>query len=403
MALTDTAVRQAKADFRDRKISDGKGLYLLVTKGGSKLWRLKYRTDGKEKKLALGSYPEVSLKEAREKRDIARKQLASGCDPSVLRREEKIAKQTAGENTFGSIALEFIAKLESEGKSKATTNKQRWLVAKLSAGLRRRPVSEITPHELLHDLQRIENLGQRETVRRLRSFCGRVFRYAVATARANSDPAQPLQGAFAAPVVTHRAAITDPVEVGKLLEAIDRYSGQPITRLAMLFSAHVYQRPGEIRQAEWDEFDLETALWIIPESRMKQRLPHRVPLSPKAVSFLREAETLSGGTRFVFPKLGSKMKPMSENAIVQALRRMGYGPEKMTAHGFRSTASTLLNESGLWSIDAIERSLAHSDPNQVRAAYHRGTHWDERVKMANWWSDHLEQLREAAKMMPLRS
>jgi integrase len=400
MALTDTAIRQAKAEASDRKLADSKGLYLLITATGSKLWRLKYRIDGKEKKLALGSYPEVGLKEARARRDAARQSAQAGSDPSVLKREARFAKRIAAANTFGGIAEEYIAKLEAEGKAAVTTAKTRWLLSKLLPALGTRPIGEISPHELLAVLKKAERAGQRETARRLRSFSSRVFRYAVATARASIDPAQPLQGALVSPVAKHHAAITEPVGFGKLLRSIEAYSGQPVTKLALRFTPHVYQRPGELRKAEWSEIDFDKAVWTIPAERMKQRQPHRVPLSRQALAILRETAELSGGGRYIFPKLGSPLKPMCENAINGALRRMGYGPNDMTAHGFRSTASSLLNESGKWSGDAIERSLSHADGNQVRAAYHRGAHWSERVEMAQWWSDHLDTLREGAEVLP---
>ena len=403
MALTDTAIRLAKAEASDRKLADSKGLYLLVTASGSKLWRLKYRIDGKEKKLALGSYPEVGLKQARARRDAARQSAQAGSDPSIAKREARIAKRIAAANTFAGIAEEYIAKLEAEGKAAVTIAKTRWLLTKLSPTLGTRPIAEITPHELLAVLKKVERAGQRETARRLRSFSSRVFRYAVATARASVDPAQPLQGALVSPVAKHHAAITDPIAFGKLLRSIETYSGQPVTKLALRFTPHVYQRPGEVRKSEWSEIDFDKALWTIPAERMKQRQPHRVPLSKQALAILREAAELTGGGRYIFPKLGSPLNPMCENAINGALRRMGYGPNEMTAHGFRSTASSLLNESGKWSADAIERALSHADGNQVRAAYHRGAHWPERVDMAQWWSDHLDTLKAGAKVLVFSS
>jgi len=302
----------------------------------------------------------------------------------MVKREARAAKLIAGANIFAVVADEYIAKQEAEGKADVTVAKTRWLLSKLAPSLGTRPVAEITPHEPLAILKASEHAGQRETARRLRSFASHVFRYAVATARARADPAQPLQGALVSPVAKHHAAITDPVAFGGLLRAIEGYSGQPVTRLALRFSAHVFQRPGEIRQAEWGEIDFDRAVWTIPAARMKQRQRHRVPLSEQALAILREAHALSGDGRYVFTKLGSPLKPLCENAINGALRRLGYGPDDMTAHGFRSTASSLLNESGKWSGDAIERALAHSDGNQVRAAYHRGAHWSERVEMAAW-------------------
>jgi len=402
MALTDTAVRLAKAGDSDRKLADEKGLYLLVTATGSKLWRLKYRIGGKEKKLALGAYPEIGLKDARAKRDEARKVAQAGNDPAVAKREARIAKRVASANTFAAVADEFIAKLEAEGRAGVTISKTRWLLGKLTPALGTRPIAEISPHELLAVLKASERAGHRETARRLRSFASRVFRYAVATARATVDPAQPLLGALVAPVAKHHAAITDPVEFGGLLRAIEGYSGQPVTRLAPQFTSHIFQRPGEVRQAEWSEIDFDKAVWTIPAARMKQRQPHRAPLSRQALAILCEVQAVSGGWRFIFPKLGSPLKPMCENAINGALRRLKYGPDEMTAHGFRSTASSLLNESSKWSPDAIERALSHADGNQVRAAYHRGAHWPERVEMAQWWSDRIDLLRAGGEFFPLR-
>ena len=399
MALTDTAIRVAKAGVSDRKLADEKGLYLLVTTTGSKLWRLKYRIDGKEKKLALGSYPGVGLKDARARRDEARRIAQAGRDPSVDKRDTRIAKRIASANTFVAVADEYIAKLKAEGRADVTIGKSRWLLSKLTPALGSRPIAEITPHELLAVLKAVERAGLRETARRLRSFASRVFRYAVATARATTDPAQPLLGALVAPIIKHHAAILDPVAFGGLLRAIEGYSGQPVTRLALRFTAQVFQRPGEVRQAEWSEIDFDKNIWTIPADRMKQRQPHRVPLSRQALTILREAQAVSGDGRFVFPKLGSPLKPMCENAINGALRRMDYGPDQMTAHGFRSTASTLLNESGKWNPDAIERALSHADSNQVRAAYHRGAYWPERVEMAQWWSDQLDMLSDGATIL----
>ena len=392
MPLTDVAVRTAKPDIKPRKIFDERGLFLLIHPSGGKSWKLKYQFLGKERKLSLGRYPEISLKQARLKRDDARRLLADGEDPAERKREAKLAKIVAIENSFEAVANELIAKLEAEGKSKTTIKKLRWLLTKLSPSLGARPISEILPQELLAVLRETESKGQYESARRLRSFSSRVFRFAVATGRATTDPAQPLQGALITPQARHHSAITEEAKFGELLVAIASYSGQPLTRIALQFSAHTFQRPGEIRQAEWDEFDLEKAVWTIPASRMKQRKPHQVPLSKQVLELLDQARMVSPNGPYVFPKLGSWRKPMSENAVNQALRRMGYGSDKMTAHGFRSTASTLLNESGEWSYDAIERALAHADPNQVRAAYHRGSHWDERVAMAQWWSDRIEGL-----------
>ena len=327
----------------------------------------------------------------------------AGNDPAIAKREARIAKRIASANTFAAVAEEYIARLEAEGRAAVTIGKTRWLLGKLTPALVTRPIAEISPHELLAVLKASERAGHRETARRLRSFASRVFRYAVATARTTVDPSQPLLGALTAPVARHHAAVTDPIAFGKLLRSIETYSDQPVTKLALRFTPHVYQRPGEVRKAEWSEIDFDKALWTIPAERMKQRQPHRVPLSQQALAILRQAAELSGGGRYIFPKLGSPLKPMCENAINGALRRMGYGPADMTAHGFRSTASSLLNESGKWSADAIERALSHADGNQVRAANHRGAYWPERVEMAQWWSDHLDALKAGAIVLPFSS
>jgi integrase len=374
MALTDTAIRTTKAGGTDRKLADEKGLYLLVTASGSKLWRMKYRVDGKEKKLALGAYPEIGLKEARAARDAARAKLQAGGDPATAKRERRIAKRIANANTFGAIAEEYIAKLVAEKKADVTIAKTRWLLAKLGTALHNRPIAEITPHELLAVLRVAEKAGHRETARRLRSFASRVFRYAVATARASIDPAQPLAGALVSPVAKHHAAITDAVALGALLRWIDAYSGQPVTKLALRFSAHVFQRPGEIRQAEWSEIDFDAAVWTIPADRMKQRQPHRVPLSKQAIDILHEAQKLSGGGRFVFPKLGSPLKPMCENAINGALRRMGYplltSCMPRERHGAAGRPFPL-SESSDRPARPARRRVAYWPPLSVRRAGHR--------------------------------
>ena len=266
-----------------------------------------------------------------------------------------------------------------------------------------RPVAQVVPHELLAVLKKLEGKDQMETARRVRAFASRVFRYAVATARAKADPASLLLGAVAAPRPQNLAAIIEPKRVGELLRASDRHSGQTVTRFALALSPHVSVRPGELRQAEWTEIDEAAAVWRIPAARMKKRREHVVPLSRQALAVLTEARTLTDGGRFVFPALGKRDRPMSENTVTGALRRMGFEAAEMTAHGLRAMASTLLDESGRWSPDAIERALAHKDADQVRAAYHRGAHWKERVAMAQWWSDHLDVLREGSKVIPLRA
>lgn len=374
-----------------------------MTPAGGKLWRVKYRIHGVEKKLALGRYPDLSLADARKARDTARAAKVAGDDPAALKRRERIAAKLAAGTTFGAVALEYIEKAEREGRSPATVSKLRWAREWLQPAIGHRPVDQVEPHELLAILKKQEARGNLETAKRTRAFASRVFRYAVATARAKSDPAALLLGAIAAPKVKHLAAILEPKRVGELLRAIDGYSGYPVTRLALSLSPRVFVRPGELRQAEWSEIDFDAGVWRIPAARMKQRREHVVPLSRQSLAILKEAQALTSDHRYVFPVQGGRDKPMSENAVTGALRRLGFGPDEMTAHGFRAMASTLLNESGKWSPDAIERALAHKDGDNVRAAYHRGAHWNERVQMAQWWSDYLDTLRAGAQVIPLRT
>lgn len=401
MTLTDAAIRRAKPRHKPYKVSDSGGLYLLVTPSGGRLWRFKYRMLGIEKKLSLGRYPELSLADARKQRDAAREAVSSGTDPAATKRRKRIAAKAAMGNTFGDVSLEYVQKAEREGRAPATISKLRWARDWLLPAIGRRPIELIEPYELLSVLRKQEAAGNLETAKRTRAFASRVFRYAVSTARAKTDPAALLHGAIAAPRPKHLAAIIDAKRVGELLRAIEVYDGQPTTRLALALLPHVFVRPGELRQADWSEFDFEKAIWRVSALRMKQRREHVVPLSRQSISILRQAQALTGNESYVFPALGRRDRPLSENTITVALRRMDFSANEMTAHGFRAMASTLLNESGKWSPDAIERALAHKDSDQVRAAYHRGAHWAERVEMAQWWSDHLDLLRQGAKIIPL--
>lgn len=402
MSLKDAEIRAFRPRDTSYKKADEKGLYLEINPNGSKYWRLKYRFNGREKKLALGTYPEVGLAAARAKRDAARAQLTGGQDPSFQRKREKVMAQISAGNTFGGVADEFIAtKLQGEGKSDATLVKARWFLDLLRPALGERPISEIEPSEILAPLKTLERKGHRETARRVRAFASRVFRYGVATDRCKADPAALLQGALMAPKVTHHAAILEPLKLGELLRAVDCYTGSPITKFAMLLAPHVFVRPGELRHAEWGEFDRRAAIWRIPAGKMKQRRPHSVPLSRQVLELLDELEPLTGAGRYLFPSLQTLQRPMSENTMNAAFRRMGFARTELTAHGLRATASTLLNESGKWSPDAIERALAHGESDAVRGAYHRGQHWQERVKMAQWWSDHLDALRSGAEIIEL--
>ncbi|WP_295637173.1 integrase arm-type DNA-binding domain-containing protein [Novosphingobium sp.] len=393
MALTDTAIRNAKGGPKAVKLADERGLFLLVQPSGGKLWRLKYRFGGKEKKLSLGRYPDVSLKEARKRRDDARIKIALGSDPGDEKRREKIQSDVEESSRFETVANEYLTKVESEGQQAVTLRKSRWLLSLLAPTLGSKNVGAISPVELLEALRIVERKGQLETARRMRSFAGRVFRYAVATSRAETDPSSVLKGALTAPRVRHHSAILDPTEAGRLLLCIDDYVGQPLIHLALKLTPHVFVRPGELRRAEWHEVDFKAEVWTIPAEKMKMRQAHRIPLSRQALEILSSASVLSRGQKYIFSALYPGDRPMSENTINAALRRMGYGKDEMTAHGFRAMASTLLNESGLWNPDAIELALAHDIGGSVRGTYHRGTHWDERKRMAQWWSDYLDQLK----------
>lgn len=406
MALTDTAIRNAKARDKDYKLADSGGLYLLITPAGGKLWRLKFRVDGKERKLALGRYPEISLAEARKQRDAARSQMAQGADPAREKQRRKVHAKLSAENTFGAIAAEYCAKRKRDGDRRwapSTAIRCEFLLERLGASIGHLPIADIEPADVLAAVRKIESRGKLESARRTLQLASSVFRYAVATARLASDPTRDLKGALTAPTVTHYGAITDAAKVGQLLRSIDDYDGSGITRLALQLAPHVFVRPGELRHAEWSEIDLDGALWTIPAGKMKMRKPHHVPLSRQAVDLLREVQALTGPRGYVFPSVRTRARPMSENTLNAALRRLGYASDEMTAHGFRAMASTLLNESGKWNPDAIERALAHGESDKVRAAYHRGAHWQERVDMAQWWSDYLDTLREGAAILPFRA
>lgn len=393
MALTDIAIRALVHGDKPIKKADEKGLFLLLQPSGGKLWRFKYRFNGKEKKLGLGRYPDVSLREARRRRDEARQIVAMGVDPSEQKRRDVLAAALNASNSFEAVGDEYLDKMGRDGREAVTINKSRWLLSLFAKALATRPIADITPAELLRALQMIEAKGHHETARRMRSLASRIFRYAVATSRATSDPTALLRGALVAPKVKHHSAILDPKALGHLLRAIDEFEGYPLTRLALQLTPHVFVRPGELRQAEWSEFSLEAATWTIPANKMKMRQPHTVPLSRQAIEILDRAYALGSQQKYVFSSLHTGARPMSENTINAALRRMGYSSGEMTAHGFRAVASTLLNESGHWNPDAIEKALAHDNSGSVRGTYHRGQHWEERVRMAQWWSDNLDELK----------
>jgi integrase len=391
--LTDTSLRAAKPSTKLRKLSDGGGLQLWIDPRGYRLWRLAYRFDGKQRVLALGAYPSVSLAEARRKRDEARTVLRSGRDPSAERRVHRAMRRVSAANTFGAVADELIARKKAEGKAAATLSKTIWLLNIACADLGRRPIAEISAAEVLAVLRGVEKRGHLESARRLRAIIGQVFRYAIATARAENDPTFPLRDALVPPKVRHRAAIVDPVELGAFLRAVDGFTGQPETKAALRLLPLVFTRPGELTRAEWIEFDLDYAIWAVPQRRDKMRRGFDIPLARQAMAILRDLHCITGQGRLVFPGTRTADRPISENTLNAAMRRLGYGRDEVVAHGFRATASTLLNESNRWSKDAIEKSLGHIEKDAVRRAYNRAAYWDERVRMVQWWADYLDELR----------
>lgn len=393
MPLSDAQIRSLKPKEKPYKVSDFEGLYLDVRPSGSKLWRLKYRFGGKEKLLALGAYPAVGLSEARKAKEAARAILAAGRDPNAAKQERKRETQKKNEHAFGKFADRFIDKARREGRAPATMAKTKWLLDMAKAEFGSRPIAEITAPDILVALRKVEAKGNYETAKRLRSKIGGVFRYAVANGAADNDPTYALQDALIRPKVTARAAITDPTEFGALLRAVDGFHGQTPTRIGLQLLALLAQRPGELRHAKWANIDTEKAIWSIPAEQMKMRRAHDVPLPASALALISELRDISGDGIFLFPSLRSYQRPMSENTLNAALRRIGYAGDEMTAHGFRATFSTLANESGLWHPDAIERQLAHVEGNAVRRAYARGLHWEERVRMSEWWAGYLEELR----------
>ena len=406
MALTDIKIRSTKPREKSYKLFDGGGLYLEVNTVGSKYWRLKYRFAGKEKRLSLGVYPDVGLKAAREKRDSARRQLANGIDPGEARKAEKVAQ--AGAESFEAIAREWHAKFSPGWVASHGDRILRRLEKDVFPWLGKRPVGEIKAPELLSVLRRIESRGALETTHRAMQNCGQVFRYAVATGRAERDPTGDLRGAIPPPKEKHHASIVEPKRIAELLRAIDAYQGYFVTKCALRLSPFVFVRPGELRHSQWSEFDLGKGEWRIPAERMKMREQHIVPLARQAVDILVDLEPMTNrvfpsrpdALRYVFPSVRTHERPMSENAVLAALRRMGYTKDEMTGHGFRSMASTLLHEQG-WNHQAIERQLAHAERNTVSAAYNFAEHLPERRKMMQAWADYLDGLKSGAEVLPL--
>lgn len=401
MKLSDTTIRNAKPGAKPVRMFDGGGLYLEVAPSGGKLWRLKYRIADKEKRLAIGTYPDVGLKLARQRRDEARELIAQGIDPSAAKQAAKASRASA--EGFETVAREWFETQRGEWVDSHADKIIRRLERDVFPWIGKRPIAEIAAPEILAALRRIEARGAIETAHRALTNVGQVFKYAIATGRATMNPARDLSPALRPVTQQHHASITEPAKIGGLLRAIDAYAGTPVVRAALQLAPLVFVRPGDLRQAEWSEFDLDAGEWRIPAARMKAREQHIVPLAPQAVTILREIQALTGDGRYVFPSARSPRRPMSNVAVLAALRRMGFASDEMTGHGFRSMASTLLNEQG-WHRDAIERQLAHGERNKVRAAYNYAQHLPERRKMMRAWADYLDALKadEGAKVIPIK-
>ncbi len=393
MALTDTTIRNTKAREKPFKLADEKGLFLHITPTGAKRWRIKYRIDGKEKLLSCGVYPDTTLAKAREKRDAIRKLLAEGIDPGENRKAIKASKTSDAANSFEVITREWYTRNAPTWAPSHGEKIIRRFERDIFPWLGSQPITNITAPDLLKALRRIEERGAVETAHRVHQNCSQVFRYAIATGRAERDPAPDLRGAIPPVKTTHRAAITNPEEVGQLLRAIDDYQGSFVTKCALKLAPLVFVRPGELRSAEWSEINLEKAEWNIPAERMKMREPLLVPLSTQTIAILQEIYALTGNGRYVFPGARTNSRPMSNNAILAALRRMGFAKEKMSGHGFRAMACTILDEEMGVRVEYIEHQLGHAVKDPNGRAYNRTAHLAERRKMMQQWADYLDQLK----------
>lgn len=398
MPLKDTKIRNAKPGKKPIKLFDERGLYLEISPTGGKWWRLKYRFDGKEKRLSLGVYPDVSLKDARDRRDAARKLLASGIDPSENRKAQKAAKRDRAANSFEVVAREWYAKHAPNWVEHHGDRIIRRLERDIFPWIGGRPIAEITAPELLAVVRRIESRGALETAHRALGNCGQVFRYAVATGRAMRDPSGDLRGALPPAKSEHFAATTEPKRVAEILRAMEGYEGTLTVRCALRLAPLVFVRPGELRKAEWADIDLEAAEWRYIVT--KTNTPHIVPLSRQAVNILRELQPLTGSGRFVFPGARGNGRPMSDNAILAAMRRMGITKDEMSGHGFRAVARTILDEVLGVRPDYIEHQLAHAvrDPNG--RAYNRTAHLSGRRRMMQQWADYLDSMKDNVDVIP---
>jgi integrase len=394
MKLTDTFLRGLKTSGKVQKHSDGGGLYLYVSPTGGKLWRMGYRFEGKQKTLSFGAYPTVSLKDARNKREEAKEQLANGIDPGTHKKAIKTAIRIEATNNFEIVAREWLAKYSPSWTELNSSKVLARQVKDIFPILGGRPINQITAPELLAVLRRIESRGTLETTHRVLQDCSRIFRYAIATGRAERDPAADLRGALPPVRSTNLASITEPKAIGALLRDIDAYTGNVIVRAALRMAPYVFVRPGELRRSEWSEFNLDAAEWRIPAAKMKMRQVHIVPLARQVIDILEDLRQYTEHSKYLFPSMRANSAPISDMTLLAGLRRLGYTKEQMTVHGFRSMASTLLNEQG-YNRDWIERQLAHGERNSIRAAYNYAEYLPERRKMMSAWADYLDELRTA--------
>jgi integrase len=400
MALTDTFVRQVKHTGKPAgdKHADGGGMYLLV-KAGGKYWRMDYAYAGKRKTLALGVYPEVSLADARDRRTDARKLLAKDIDPGAAKRQEKLARAEAAANTFEAVARDWLQKTAADRMASTQGKVTTWLEKDVFPYIGKMPISNIGPRDVLAALRIMEARGALDSVQRVKHVCGMVFRYAVACGSAERDVTQDLRGALTKATAGNHAAITEPKQMGDLLRSIFEYSGHPCTVAALKLAPLVFVRPGELRTAEWAEIDLDAAEWRIPGSKMKMKMDHIVPLSTQAVEILRSLQPITGHGRYVFPSLRTGERPMSENTLTAALRGMGYAGDVHTAHGFRATARTILDEVLNERVDLIEHQLSHAVKDANGRAYNRTAHLPARRELMQRWADYLDKLRVGAVVM----
>jgi integrase len=397
MRLTDVKIKAVKPKATMFRLADGGGLYLEVTPHGSKLWRYRYRFNGKQKTFSIGAYPDFTLAEAREKHQEARKKVLNGVDPMELKRFQKMERG----NTFGAISTEWWTNQKERWTPGHADKIWRRLEMDILPWLKDKAINEITTAELLSALRRVESRGALDTCRRISQYLSSIFIYAIACGHLENNPASDLSKVLKVAPRHNMPAVTEPSKIAELLRAIEGFQGTYVVKSALLFLPLVFVRPGELRKAEWSEFDLEGGAWTIPAQRMKMKNPHVIPLSRQAIEILKDLQPLTGDGKYVFPSVRTSSRPMSANTLNVALRRLGYSKDEMVSHGFRTTTSTRLHEMG-WKSEVIEAQLSHADRNKVRGVYNRAEYLEDRKKMMQAWSDYLDSLRNEGKVIPIR-